>query len=118
MIITRWDYGYQISQVANRTLADENTWNHEHIALLGKILVSPVDDSHAILRHLADYVLVWSTRFVGMVVTISPRICVYDSYTLANQMVRFFKVMRVSKDSKRYCAENRGYKPWLIGKSL
>ena len=46
-------------------MADGNTWNHEHIALLGKILVSPVKDSHAILRHLADYVLVWSTRFVG-----------------------------------------------------
>ena len=34
--LTRWDYGYQISGVANRTtLADGNTWNHEHIALLG-----------------------------------------------------------------------------------
>ena len=32
-----WDYGYQISGVANRTtIADGNTWNHEHIALLGK----------------------------------------------------------------------------------
>ena len=62
----RWDYGYQISQIANRTtLADGNTWNHEHIALLGKILVSPVKDSHAIARHLADYVLVWSTRCVS-----------------------------------------------------
>ena len=66
MIITRWDYGYEISQIANRTtLADGNIWNHEHIALLGKILVSPVKESHAILHHLADYVLVWSTRFVG-----------------------------------------------------
>ena len=36
LTVTRWDYGYQISGVANRTtIADGNTWNHEHIALLG-----------------------------------------------------------------------------------
>ena len=30
-----WDYGYQISGIANRTtIADGNTWNHEHIATL------------------------------------------------------------------------------------
>jgi len=65
-VMSWWDYGYQISQIANRTtLADGNTWNHEHIALLGKCLVSPVKESHKIVRHLADYVLVWSTRFAG-----------------------------------------------------
>jgi dolichyl-diphosphooligosaccharide--protein glycosyltransferase len=163
-IITRWDYGYQISQIAIRTtLAYENTWKNEHIALLGKILISPVKDSHAILRHLADYVLGWSTRFVGndgddiaksphmarigasvlkdvkanefyidrqgrpsrmmreslvynlvlnrfdqSVPPISPDYC-EEVYTSANRMVRVYKVMRVKKDSKRYCAENRGY---------
>ena len=62
-----WDYGYQINGVANRTtLADGNTWNHEHIALLGKCLVSPELEGHEIVRHLADYVLVWTTRFAGM----------------------------------------------------
>jgi dolichyl-diphosphooligosaccharide--protein glycosyltransferase len=58
--------GYQIAAIANRTtLADGNTWNHEHIALLGKMLVSPVKESHKIMKHLADYVLVWSTRHIG-----------------------------------------------------
>ena len=62
-----WDYGYQINGVANRTtVADGNTWNHEHIALLGKCLTSPEEEGHKIVRHLADYVLVWSTRFAGM----------------------------------------------------
>lgn len=66
-VMSWWDYGYQIAQIANRTtLADGNTWNHEHIALLGKCLVSPVKESHKIVRHLADYVLVWSTRYGGM----------------------------------------------------
>jgi dolichyl-diphosphooligosaccharide---protein glycosyltransferase len=65
-VMSWWDYGYQIAQIANRTtLADGNTWNHEHIALLGKILVSNITTSHSIVRHLADYVLVWSTRFAG-----------------------------------------------------
>ena len=66
-VMSWWDYGYQINGVANRTtVADGNTWNHEHIALLGKCLTSPEEEGHKIVRHLADYVLVWSTRFAGM----------------------------------------------------
>jgi dolichyl-diphosphooligosaccharide---protein glycosyltransferase len=62
-----WDYGYQITGVGNRTtIADGNTWNHEHLALLGKCLVSEEEKSYKITRHLADYVLVWSTRYAGM----------------------------------------------------
>lgn len=60
-ILAWWDYGYQISSIANRTtLADGNTWNHEHIALLGKILTTHVDEGYDIARHLADYVLLWT----------------------------------------------------------
>jgi dolichyl-diphosphooligosaccharide--protein glycosyltransferase len=39
--------------------ADGNTWNHEHIALLGKALTTDVEEGYQIARHLADYVLVW-----------------------------------------------------------
>jgi dolichyl-diphosphooligosaccharide--protein glycosyltransferase len=131
-----------------------------------------VKDSHNIARHLADYVLVWSTRFVGNGgddIAKSPHMAriggsvfkdvkanefyidrqgrpsrmmreslVYnlvlnrfdpsvppissdyyqEVYTSPNRMVRVYKVMRVSKDSKRYCAENRGYKAWLAGTPL
>jgi dolichyl-diphosphooligosaccharide--protein glycosyltransferase len=60
-IMAWWDYGYQITGIANRTtIADGNTWNHEHIALLGKILTSSEKEGHRIARHLADYVLVWA----------------------------------------------------------
>jgi dolichyl-diphosphooligosaccharide---protein glycosyltransferase len=56
-----WDYGYQITAIANRTtIADGNTWNHEHIALLGKALTTDLDEGYEIVRHLADYVLVWA----------------------------------------------------------
>ena len=56
-----WDYGYQITGIGERTtLADGNTWNHEHIATLGRILSAPEEEAHALARHLADYVLVWS----------------------------------------------------------
>jgi hypothetical protein len=48
------------------TIADGNTWNHEHIALLGKCLTSRENISHPITRHLADYVLIWTTRHAGM----------------------------------------------------
>eukprot|EP00536_Pseudo-nitzschia_multiseries_P007648 jgi/Psemu1/324848/estExt_fgenesh1_pg.C_1820001 len=60
-IMAWWDYGYQITGIGNRTtIADGNTWNHEHIALLGRILTGPEKDAHRIARHIADYVLVWA----------------------------------------------------------
>lgn len=60
-IMAWWDYGYQIAGIANRTtIADGNTWNHEHIALLGRTLTSPLKEGHRIARHLADYVLLWT----------------------------------------------------------
>mmetsp|Transcript_58297 Transcript_58297/g.118573 ORF Transcript_58297/g.118573 Transcript_58297/m.118573 type:complete len:444 (+) Transcript_58297:1-1332(+) len=60
-VMAWWDYGYQITGVANRTsIADGNTWNHEHIATLGRIMTSTEPKSHKAMRHLADYVLVWA----------------------------------------------------------
>jgi dolichyl-diphosphooligosaccharide--protein glycosyltransferase len=60
-VMAWWDYGYQITGIANRTsIADGNTWNHEHIATLGRMLTSPVQEAHRQIRHLADYVLVWA----------------------------------------------------------
>jgi dolichyl-diphosphooligosaccharide--protein glycosyltransferase len=60
-VMAWWDYGYQITGIANRTtIADGNTWNHEHIALLGRTLTSPEKEAHRIARHLADYVLIWA----------------------------------------------------------
>ena len=59
-VMAWWDYGYQITGVGNRTsIADGNTWNHEHIALLGKALTTSEEEGYEIARHLADYVLVW-----------------------------------------------------------
>eukprot|EP00122_Pirum_gemmata_P001621 Pgem_evm1s1459 len=41
-VMAWWDYGYQINGIANRTsIADGNTWNHEHIATLARCLISP-----------------------------------------------------------------------------
>lgn len=56
-----WDYGYQITGIGNRTtIADGNTWNHEHIATLGRCLTSEERKAHKMIRHLADYVLIWA----------------------------------------------------------
>jgi dolichyl-diphosphooligosaccharide--protein glycosyltransferase len=60
-VLSWWDYGYQITGIGNRTtLADGNTWSLEHISLIGKILTSKEDKAHKIMRHLADYVLIWA----------------------------------------------------------
>lgn len=60
-VMAWWDYGYQIAGMANRTsIADGNTWNHEHIANLARALTAPEEKAHRVIRHLADYVLVWA----------------------------------------------------------
>lgn len=59
-IMAWWDYGYQITGISNRTtIADGNTWNHEHIALLGLTLTTSAGEGYEIARHMADYVLIW-----------------------------------------------------------
>lgn len=41
-IASWWDYGYQCTAMANRTvLVDNNTWNTTHIATIGRALASP-----------------------------------------------------------------------------
>merc|ERR1711865_543770 len=58
-VLAWWDYGYQITGIGQRTsLADGNTWNHEHIATLGRLLSGAQKYSHNVIRHLADYVLI------------------------------------------------------------
>ena len=54
-----WDYGYQISGMANRTtLVDNNTWNNSHIAMVGRAMASNEDDAYEIMQELGvDYVL-------------------------------------------------------------
>jgi dolichyl-diphosphooligosaccharide--protein glycosyltransferase len=59
-IMSWWDYGYQITGMANRTvLADGNTWNNTHIATIGKAFASTEEEGYKIARTLdADYVLI------------------------------------------------------------
>lgn len=72
-----WDYGYQITAMANRTiLVDNNTWNNTHISRVGQVnhtpswshdlssytiqaMSSPEGHSYTIMRELdVGYVLV------------------------------------------------------------
>ena len=59
-ILSWWDYGYQITGMANRTvLVDNNTWNNTHIATVGKALASTEKGGYDVARFMgADYVLV------------------------------------------------------------
>lgn len=60
VIMSWWDYGYQIAGMADRpTLVDNNTWNNTHIATVGKAMASSEEIAYPILRkHDVDYVLV------------------------------------------------------------
>jgi asparagine N-glycosylation enzyme membrane subunit Stt3 len=53
-----WDYGYQTTAMANRTvIVDNNTWNNTHIATVGRAMSSPEYKAWRIYRSLdVDYV--------------------------------------------------------------
>merc|ERR1711879_816158 len=91
-VLSWWDYGYQITGVGRHTsIADGNTWNHEHIATIGRILSAPEKPAHNIMRHLADYALVKvgqqetdlriSTHFARIGNSVFPDICGPDDPT-------------------------------------
>jgi dolichyl-diphosphooligosaccharide--protein glycosyltransferase len=96
-VMSWWDYGYQITAMANRTvLVDNNTWNNTHIALVGKAFSSREEVAIEIMRKLdVDYVLVifggltgyasddinkflWMVRIGG---TVDPNLKEMDYYT-------------------------------------
>ncbi|KAF8909266.1 oligosaccharyl transferase STT3 subunit [Gymnopilus junonius] len=67
VVMSWWDYGYQIAGMADRpTLVDNNTWNNTHIATVGKAMSSSEEVAYPILRkHDVDYVLVIFGGLIG-----------------------------------------------------
>lgn len=59
-VMSWWDYGYQATAMANRTvLADNNTWNNRHIATIALAFASDEQRAAAIMQELdVDYVFV------------------------------------------------------------
>ncbi|XP_077967770.1 dolichyl-diphosphooligosaccharide--protein glycosyltransferase subunit STT3A-like [Styela clava] len=59
-VMSWWDYGYQITAMANRTiLVDNNTWNNTHISRVGQAMASTEEHAYEIMRELdVNYVLV------------------------------------------------------------
>ncbi|KAL1140305.1 hypothetical protein AAG570_000237 [Ranatra chinensis] len=66
-VMSWWDYGYQITAMANRTiLVDNNTWNNTHISRVGQAMASTEEHAYSIMRELdVDYVLVIFGGVVG-----------------------------------------------------
>ncbi|KAM0879155.1 hypothetical protein ACQ4PT_034467 [Festuca glaucescens] len=62
-----WDYGYQTTAMANRTvIVDNNTWNNTHIATVGTAMSSPEKAAWEIFYSLdVKYVLVVFGGLVG-----------------------------------------------------
>ncbi|GBF90577.1 hypothetical protein Rsub_03149 [Raphidocelis subcapitata] len=62
-----WDYGYQTTAMANRTvIVDNNTWNTSHIATVGRAMASPEAKAWKIFRSLdVEYVFVVFGGVIG-----------------------------------------------------
>ncbi|KAG6456923.1 dolichyl-diphosphooligosaccharide--protein glycosyltransferase subunit STT3A [Manduca sexta] len=66
-VMSWWDYGYQITAMANRTvIVDNNTWNNTHISRVGQAMASTEERAYEIMQELdVDYVLVIFGGLVG-----------------------------------------------------
>mmetsp|Transcript_9144 Transcript_9144/g.13521 ORF Transcript_9144/g.13521 Transcript_9144/m.13521 type:complete len:697 (+) Transcript_9144:25-2115(+) len=66
-VMSWWDYGYQLTAMANRTIiVDNNTWNNSHIATVGTAMSSSEEDAYPIIRRLdVNYVLVIFGGYTG-----------------------------------------------------
>jgi dolichyl-diphosphooligosaccharide---protein glycosyltransferase len=66
-VVSWWDYGYQTTAMANRTvLVDNNTWNNTHIATVGRAMASPEKKAYRTFRSLdVDYVLIVFGGYLG-----------------------------------------------------
>ncbi len=66
-VMSWWDYGYQITAMANRTiLVDNNTWNNTHISRVGQAMASDEAHAYEIMKELdVDYVLVIFGGLIG-----------------------------------------------------
>lgn len=69
-----WDYGYQTTAMANRTvIVDNNTWNNTHIATVGTAMSSPEKAAWEIFNSLdVKYVLVvFGGKFLSRMLRLS-----------------------------------------------
>ena len=66
-IASWWDYGYQTTAMANRTvMVDNNTWNNTHIATIGRAMASSERKAWKIYRSLdVNYVFVVFGGYIG-----------------------------------------------------
>ena len=82
-ILSWWDYGYQMSAMANRTiLVDNNTWNNTHITTVGR--------AHAIFRVSGCGLRVGDVLLVGR-----------------HQQVFVASAHRIGRVSQRHAARKR-----------
>lgn len=98
-----WDYGYQTTAMANRTvIVDNNTWNNTHIATVGTAMSSPEKASWEIFNSLdVKYVLV-----------------VFGGMCLAHDIVIFCIISRVFSDRTIISSGLIGYPSDDINKFL
>ena len=89
-VMSWWDYGYQITAMANRTiLVDNNTWNNTHISRVGQAMASSEEKAYEIMKELdVNYVLVIFGGLTG-----------YSS----DDINKFLWMVRIGKNPSKIC---------------
>jgi dolichyl-diphosphooligosaccharide--protein glycosyltransferase len=99
VVMSWWDYGYQIAGMADRpTLVDNNTWNNTHIATVGKAMSSNEEVAYPILRkHDVDYVLVIFGGLLGYSGFGRFRSLVYEADKRRDDINKFLWMVRIAQ---------------------
>ena len=75
-VMSWWDYGYQITAMANRTiLVDNNTWNNTHISRVGQV----------------RYMLIMSTSF-KLINPLTPKVYQHSISPYSNPAISNIKL--------------------------
>lgn len=85
-VMSWWDYGYQITAMANRTiLVDNNTWNNTHISRVGQVIaLYTITCCHSCITCT---MICWSTsKVIGPLLYIFfilslKHLCMFVNYT-------------------------------------
>uniref|UniRef100_A0A5F9CSB1 Serine/threonine-protein kinase CHK1 n=1 Tax=Oryctolagus cuniculus TaxID=9986 RepID=A0A5F9CSB1_RABIT len=109
-VMSWWDYGYQITAMANRTiLVDNNTWNNTHISRVGQISTNffgwfglEAAQTQANISRRMTIILqlgnsVWTVRVLQCCSTVSCTRCVTTALDRSTQKLSVHQALTVSE---------------------
>lgn len=106
-----WDYGYQITAMANRTiLVDNNTWNNTHISRVGQVSWLKLWNNDVSVRAVLQMLTVLSAVLQAMASTEERAYEIMRELDVSYVLVIFGGLTGYSSDGKSHLSIDRSRK--------